>query len=240
MQILSNPVAFEEKEKLYLSVRAREGRVYTDEEVLLLPGISLDHKHYREWVARMRSFVRFREHLIKIFKGRKLNILDVGCGNGWISNHLDAEGHCVTGLDLNLVELKQAEKVFGSSSSLEWIFADITDPAVSLEKYDVILLAASVQYFPDIKKLTGQLKTLLLAGGQIHLLDSMFYSDNEAIEARQRSFEYYTGVGFPEMAANYYHHSKTAVKALGYKKLYPAGLHIISDSAALQWWVLYC
>ena len=240
MQILSDPKKFEEKEQLYISVRDCEGRIYTDEELLHLPEISGNHKYYLEWEYRKKSFLRLKNHLNGKFKGERLNVLDIGCGNGWMSNQLNKAGHNVTGLDVNMVELEQAGRVFGSKSSLRWVYGDILDPSIPLERYDVIILAASCQYFPNLSALTERLKGLLNKGGEVHLIDSMFYTEKELIAAKQRSVAYYTGVGYPQMSKYYHHHGRSVAKGIGYRKFYPAGLNIFNSSPALEWWVLNC
>ena len=42
-------------ETLYIELREKEGRIYSDEQVALLPNISDTHAHYNEWVIRKDS-----------------------------------------------------------------------------------------------------------------------------------------------------------------------------------------
>src|SRR4051812_13830112 len=83
---------------LYLAVREKEGRVYSDEEVRNLPNSS---RHSDEWKIRKETAKKLRAYL----KGK--NILEVGCGNGWLANYLNA-----TGIDINEFEVNQALRVF--------------------------------------------------------------------------------------------------------------------------------
>ena len=122
MLVLGDPKKSEQKERQYIAVREREGRIYTDEQLLSLPDIDKAHPHYNEWAYRRQSFERLASYLDKNFKGRRLNILDLGCGNGWMSHRLHEQGHRVTGLDVNMTELEQAERVFGSSASMQWVY----------------------------------------------------------------------------------------------------------------------
>ena len=57
------------------------------------------------------------------------------------------------------------------------------------------------------------LSPLLKARGEIHILDSPLYSIDALPGARERSRQYYENLGFPEMAANYHHHSAEALTA---------------------------
>jgi SAM-dependent methyltransferase len=238
MLMINDPGEFREKEQLYISVRAQEGRIYTDDQLRALPDIDADHKHYKEWAFRKKSWLRLRDYLAKTFKQRPLRILDIGCGNGWMTHLLHQEGYHATGADLNLHELMQAENVFGCSETLRWVYADIFNAAFPSEKYDVILLAASCQYFPDLGKLVDRLSELLSLCGQVHLLDSMFYSGIESRNAKDRTMQYYSRLGHPQMSAGYFHHSRKTIRALGFKKLFPPALNIVRGEPQLQWWVL--
>ena len=81
-------------EKLYLQVRKKENRIYSDDEIKLLPYASKINPHKNEWALRTKSFLRFREYLSH--KKSKLNILDLGCGNGWFTGQLAKEfEHCL-------------------------------------------------------------------------------------------------------------------------------------------------
>src|SRR3954471_2426808 len=91
-------------EQLYIDVRKREKRIYTDEEVLQLPDISKSHLHYNEWKFRKQS----SERLINYLKHRKtaLHILEIGCGNGWLASKMASiPNSVVTGLDINQPEI---------------------------------------------------------------------------------------------------------------------------------------
>src|SRR4051794_33766657 len=95
----------------YLSLRKKEGRLYTDEEVARLPHVVKNASLKKEWAIRSASCQR----LIKYLAGKKtkLSILEIGCGNGWLSNQLAAVTKTqVLGLDVNQTELAQAQRVF--------------------------------------------------------------------------------------------------------------------------------
>src|SRR5256885_16517519 len=106
MNITSN-TNFEES---YIALRRKENRIYSDKEVAQLPDIDIQHQHFKEWMIRKAS----AKKLINFFKKKKqpLKILEIGCGNGWLSNQLSGiENSDVTGLDINMEELQQAGRV---------------------------------------------------------------------------------------------------------------------------------
>src|SRR5688572_12332470 len=129
--------------KLYISLREKEGRVYSDDEVAVLPEINARHLHYGEWQMRKRSSRQLAQHLLG--KGREPAILEVGCGNGWLCHQLSAiTAGKITGIDINDIELQQAKRVFGHIRNLEFIYGDIREGIVKSNQYDVIVFASSV------------------------------------------------------------------------------------------------
>src|SRR5258708_7832527 len=139
-------------EKKYIFIRSMENRLYTDEELSKLPDIPPGHTHYKEWQIRKRSGRRLQCYLAA--KKKDLEILEIGCGNGWLS-HLLAEvpGTKVTGLDINFTELQQAARVFNDDPNLVFIHGDLRSGILCDRSFDCIVFAASLQYFPSLKKI---------------------------------------------------------------------------------------
>lgn len=232
MLILADPKKYTDKEQLYYEVRNKEGRIITDEELMQLPIAFNTNPHKKEWNIRAGNFERFKKYVSKNYGDKKLKVLDIGSGNGWMAHQLNTIGHNVVAVDLNMSELLQAEKVFGTSDTLKWLYADVLDNHFPVDKYDIIVLAASCQYFEDITQLTEKLKSLLLQYGAIHLLDSVFYKDSQQDAAKNRSVQYYTSMGYAPMSEYYFHHSTEALIKNGYKKLYPG----FFSSSPVEWW----
>lgn len=190
-------------EELYIAVRQQEKRIYTDEQLQLLPDI--DHIYYDEWKIRKRSSERLADYLSK--KGKSLKILEVGCGNGWLSAKLaDLPNTRVVGLDINQLEIEQANRVF-KKDNLEFIYDSFNDNTFDNDQFDVIIFAASLQYFPSVVNVMKQALDILRHGGEVHIIDTPFYTPDEAEKADERSNRYYAALGIPEMAEHYFHHS---------------------------------
>lgn len=240
VHFLSDPIPFLAKERLYLEVRRREGRVLDDDDVKMLPNISATSPYTQEWRWRKRSFLRLKRYLSHK-KTQHLRILDLGCGNGWMANRLaENQAWSVIGMDLNVAELTQGARLFGRKN-LQFVYADLWQnalleapgiasqdtidalglPASGLPgAFDIIVLAASVQYFPNLESLVASLQALLNTGGEIHLIDSQFYPSKTAkAAAKQRTLDYYTAAGVPEMADYYHHHLWPELQQLGAENL---------------------
>jgi ubiquinone/menaquinone biosynthesis C-methylase UbiE len=192
-------------EDLYIVVRQQEKRVYSDEQLQNLPDIDSLHRYGNEWKIRKRSADRLIAYLER--KRRHLRILEVGCGNGWLSARMAGINDTkVVGLDINQVEINQANRVF-KKQNLEFVYDTFNDNTFENQTFDVIVFAASLQYFPSVINVLKQAQANLSPRGEIHIIDTPFYDPLEVSDAYQRSRDYYNSMGFPEMADYYYHHS---------------------------------
>lgn len=193
-------------EKTYLAVREKEGRIYTDEGVKELPRFKGDDLLCREWLRRDSSFKNMKK-----YTGNKSKpaILEIGCGNGWFANGLAQLPEVqVCAVDVNETELRQAARVFGSQKNLNFLYGDVLTTSFGITRFDMVILAASLPYFNDVRSLVHKLMTVIADNGEIHILDSPFYhSPADKQQARQRSLNHFQKLGFPEMADRYFHHA---------------------------------
>ncbi len=210
---LSEPARYAQLETLYRAVREREGRVWVDADVVRLPHVPPGHPLAAEWQLRRRSADHLLDYLTR--RARPQRLLDLGCGNGWLGNALASAGHTVYAVDLNQHELAQGARVFGANPRLRFLYADVFEAGLPLgappAKLDGIIVAAAVQYFPDLRALIERLFELLEPGGQIHFLDSPFYTPATVAAARARTQAYYARIGFPQMLPFYQHHLSAAL-----------------------------
>ena len=212
-------IAADDFETLYIRLRQQEGRIYTDEELAQLPVIASAHPHYKEWRVRKNSSQKLIGHLQK--RNKPLDILEIGCGNGWLSHRLSSiPGSKVIGTDINFTEIQQAARVFQNTSNLHFMYAYIQPGVFKEKKFDTIVFAASIQYFASLGETIKNALRLLKPAGEIHIIDSNFYPLSELNEAKQRSALYYGTAGFPEMADCYFHHSIGDLKHFNYSILY--------------------
>lgn len=214
---LERPGEFERK---YLSLREREGRLYTDNIVRELPDVPSDHSLKKEWARRKFSAHRLISYLEKRSKERYPAILEVGCGNGWLSNHLARIRHSeVLAIDVNETELKQGERIFCGRQNLSFAYTNVLDSKLPGGRFDYVILAASFQYFKNVPMLFQELLRLTSENSEIHILDSPFYQLKDVPKARMRSKEYFK-LQNSEFEDCYYHHSWDSLEQLPYNVLY--------------------
>jgi len=183
-----------------------------------LPDIWDSHPHFKEWMIRKKSCQRLMHYLQA--KGGKLDVLEIGCGNGWLSNHLSRLRNChVIGSDINFMELQQAARVFTRKTRLKFIYGDIRSGMLNEWKFDVIVFAASVQYFPSLMEILNVSLSRLKPDGEIHILDSPLYNTAQLAAAQERSKAYYALLGIPEMTRFYFHHPISTLASFHHKIL---------------------
>ena len=196
---------------LYTELREKEGRLLQDDEVNFLPNTSKNNPNKKEWLIRKKSADRFINYLK--YKKESISILDIGCGNGWFSNKMASlnKGISIVGLDINEMELEQAVRVF-NSNNIEFVYGDLFEiDHIFKNRFEIITLNASIQYFKDLNALLLKLRTFLSPNGEIHIIDTPFYQRSEIEDAKNRTQNYYRNMGTPEMSDHYYHHSIESV-----------------------------
>jgi ubiquinone/menaquinone biosynthesis C-methylase UbiE len=172
-----------------------------------------------------------------------LNILDVGCGNGWLCHHLSKiPGSNIAGIDTNRTELNQAKRVFDRIENVEFFYGGIDNERIRNEKFDAIIFAASIQYFPSLDSIIPAALRLLRPEGEIHILDSHFYKSSELEIARKRSFDYYHSLQFAEMTKYYFHHCVNELNLYHHKIFYNPDLfhnRFIKNKNPFPWICIY-
>ena len=167
-----------------------KGRIYTDHEVAHLPSINNDHSYHNEWKSREHSTKRLLKQVQQA--GSWVNILEVGCGNGWLAARLASitSGE-VIGIDINVRELWQAQRVFTQLTNLDFVAADISDRFMPDKQFDIIVFAASIEYFSSLRTvITTAMKHLTLMG-QIHILDSPIRASKDTFAKKQEATDLY-------------------------------------------------
>lgn len=215
LKIVSDYSRYQAKEHIYIELRKKEGRLYSEEVLLQIPYIKANNVLAKEWKVRAASLEKLKSYLSR--KNKPLEILDLGCGNGWMSNALASGGNTVTAVDLNMEELKRGAKVFEKNKNLQFIYGDIFENIVSQRTYDIIVCASSIQYFPSLASLIEGLILLLKPEGEIHIIDSPIYEESEVADARTRSRDYFINAGIQAMTEYYHHHTWKELKGFNYR-----------------------
>lgn len=197
-------------EQHYIDVRDKEGRLLSMEEIRRLPYPDASDKNYREWQLRQKSIRRLLKYVNT--RQKALRILDIGCGNGFMTNLLVGTRHRAVGVDVNLTELKQAAQAF-PNVRITWYCLDLLSETLPEDPFDIITFGASFQYFKEPAQILAVCRSLLKPGGEIHIIDSPFYHRDEKARAQQNSKRYFQSLQAEGMTEHYHHHSYDTLSA---------------------------
>ncbi|MEI8241509.1 MAG: methyltransferase domain-containing protein, partial [Actinomycetota bacterium] len=100
--------------------------------------------------------------ILQMLQGRPpMQILDVGCGPGWLAEALTRAGHTVTGID--------AARDEGVERRMHrFIQADLTEGLPQLDQqFDVVLAADVIEHLPDPGRLLSDFEHVVRPGGSV-------------------------------------------------------------------------
>lgn len=107
------------------------------------------------------------------FLKKGMKVLDVGCGTGSISRDIAqivGPSGRVKGIDNTLRFIESGRQTYRNQENLELIHCDLFD-FESDEPFDLITSARALQWMSNPKKALVKMKSLLLPGGTISVLD---------------------------------------------------------------------
>jgi ubiquinone/menaquinone biosynthesis C-methylase UbiE len=225
---ITEPLSSFEEE--YKSIRDKEGRWLSDEAVKKLPLIDVSSPMVSEWKKRAWMLNKLETYMSL---GSFDNVLDIGCGNGWMTNRISklAQNN-TTGLDVGKKELEQAARCFGNEKVQFTCCSDWS--LLPKEGFDLITFAGSFHYFDPTPDFWEMLLSLLRTGGEIHILETQFYQAKEVAAAQQRSQEYFEKMG---ATVDYYKHLSWDVLPENHEIIYlPGGLNkLFKNRSPFPW-----
>lgn len=170
----------------YETVRQFEKRGSLDAEYYkALPYKDLTGKFSADWAIRAHSYdVLVNRVLIPLSARlrRPLKILDLGAGNGWLSNRLAAQGDHVVAVDL----LVNTQDGLGTAKYYQNAFipvqAEFNRLPIRENFADAAIFNASVHYSEDYVKTLSETLRVLQPEGLVVIIDSPIYHSHESGE----------------------------------------------------------
>jgi SAM-dependent methyltransferase len=181
----------------YESVRRSEGRGSPSEKYYrALPFKDLSGRFKSDWKIRARSFkVLVNRVLTKLQDPleRSLKVLDLGAGNGWLSNRLAAQGDRVFAVDLLLNELDGLGAWKYYEHTFTPVQAEFNHLPIMDRFADVVIFNASFHYSEEYAQTLGEALRVLSPKGSVVIMDSPVYrrsaSGEKMVEEREAQFK---------------------------------------------------
>ena len=194
----------------YSRIRREEGRGAADPAYYLaLPYQDLSGKHSDQWFIRARSYRYFERHLLPAFEHSphpwrtlsarrvhtrvescdpKLNILDLGAGNGWLSYRLSLRGHSPVAVDMLTDPLDGlgAARHFFSCTQFPLYEAEFDRLPFADGQFDLAIFNSSFHYSTNYRRTLLEAKRCLRPSGRVVIIDSPVYSRPEHGEQMRR------------------------------------------------------
>ncbi|MCX6081542.1 MAG: class I SAM-dependent methyltransferase [Chloroflexi bacterium] len=186
----------------YENIRLAEGRGSRDASYYrALPRQDLSGSMSVDWQIRATSFDTMLQQVVMPLEanGRSLAILDLGAGNGWLSNHLAKRGHQVAAVDL-------LDNDFDGLACAQYFQTEFTPVQAEFDLLpfpnntaDLVIFNASLHYSTNIQASLVEALRVLRATGKLIILDSPVYhtgsSGQKMVQERETHFQ--ERFGFP-------------------------------------------
>ncbi len=201
----------------YAAIRQAEGRGSDDPAYFhALPDRDLSGRFSADWAIRARSFTRLIDTVIEPMernRSRPLRIVDLGAGNGWLSNRLALRGHAVAAIDLSLDPRDGLGAHKHYEASFDHIQADFDRLPLDAGQVDLAVFNASLHYTIDAQATLSETLRVLESVGRVVIVDTPVYRDPQAgermVEERRMAFEQMFGLsGNARSHENYLTHER--------------------------------
>lgn len=169
-----------------------------------LPYTDMSGIHPHIWKLRSNTFNQLLADLNDEFGGKRLDILDLGAGNCWLSLRLVQLGHAVTASDANLSDtdgLGVLARICDEQLRVKCVRAEFDALPFARESFDVIVFGASLHYSSEPAQTLRRALALLKPSGSLYVLDSPVYANPESgrlmIQERLREWKEKYGIAVP-------------------------------------------
>ena len=186
----------------YETVRRQEGRHLPGSAYRRLPYRGFSSADPEDWRIRMRGYETLLHKIIQPLEEdlqRPLSILDLGSGNGWLSNRLAERGHTLAAIDLLCNDWDGLGAYIHYETSFERVQAEFDALPFLDGSLDLAIFNASLHYSPDYETTLSEALRVLRLGGQLVVLDSPLYRENRSGKQMvlEREADFTRRYGFP-------------------------------------------
>jgi SAM-dependent methyltransferase len=167
----------------YELVRHAEGRGSSNAAYYLeLPYRDVSGHNTEQWKIRSRSFSYLERRILPALErkmDRRLDILDLGAGNCWMSHRLAARGHKPVAIDIFSDDDDGLRAARHYPARFPVVEAEFDHIPVRNGSFDLAVFNASIHYSADLKTTLMAAAACLRPEGRILIVDSPIYARPE-------------------------------------------------------------
>ncbi len=184
----------------YEFIRAAEGRGSDDPQHYLgLPFHDDSGRNSAQWAIRARTFRYIERRLLPPIAARlhrRLRILDLGAGNGWMSYRLARQGHALAAVDLRIDDRDGLGAAIHYRMALPALFprfqAELDTLPFADGQFDLVIFNASFHYSENPQKTLAEALRCARPAAAILIADTPWYRRDESgrrmVEERRAAF----------------------------------------------------
>lgn len=197
---------FQDFIKEYETIRRAEGRGAQDPSFYrALPFEDLSGQFQGDWRIRARSYrVLLKRVLPPMEKevSQPLKVLDLGAGNGWLSNRLTMHGHHLAAVDLAVNQFDGLGAHRNYHTNFTPVQAEFDRLPFHTDDADLVIFNAAFHYATSYLDTLKESLRVLRRGGQVVIMDTPIYHHPESGEqmVREREAQFEAQFGFPSNA----------------------------------------
>lgn len=186
----------------YRQIRYAEGRGSDDPAYYrALPYCDLTSRNSAMWEMRAKTYQYFERRILRNMereRGRSLDILDLGAGNGWMSYRLALRHHHVVALDIFSDARDGLLAARHYADSFAAVEADFDCLPFEQNRFDLAIFNSSFHYSTDYVATLSEVRSCLRPHGAVVILDSPVYRKPEDGErmASERHRQFAARYGF--------------------------------------------
>ena len=177
--MLMDPAARRTFLEQYAVIRHAEGRGSSDcAYYRALPFRDLSGRNTGQWEIRSRSYRHFERVILPDLERktkRPLRILDLGAGNGWMSNRLCQRGHRPIAIDIFTDALDGLGALRHYETRPHGLAAEFNILPIRDQSTDIAIFNSSFHYSSDYRRTLAEIRRCLQPQGCVVVIDSPVY-----------------------------------------------------------------
>lgn len=168
-----------------------------------LPFTDLSGRHSDIWQIRAKSYDSLLSNVVEPLmaeRGRPLQMLDLGAGNGWLSYQLARQGHRLTAVDLLTNTVDGLGAHIHYDATFVPVQAEFDRLPIDHGLADVVIYNGALHYSTDYMETLLEGLRVLQPDGRLVVMDSPIYRDLSSGKAmvRERQEHFASRYNFPE------------------------------------------